>query len=154
MNYYGTRLWGDQWIQAAFNGTVTQFTNGNADFSGYTFAGKEVAITKGIVVLNTFMYAINELANHTQIYCANAALSGKWKTLHAWDEGAAFYTGSQDAARPGSGNLVYSLADNLCKEWRTCGVGGNTTSGKSKVNIDITVSGNSILFCLPINDVH
>ena len=38
--YYGVFDYGDQWIQAAFEKKTTQFSNGNADFSAYTEAGR------------------------------------------------------------------------------------------------------------------
>lgn len=100
LNYYGKPQYADEWVQAAFAGTSTNYTNGGADFSAMGFIGKEEAIKTGIVVLHTFMYAINECANHTQKYCGgkygtNATGQGVpgqagfnnyqyWKTLHAW----------------------------------------------------------------------
>jgi hypothetical protein len=57
------------------------------------FVGREEAIKTGIVVLHSFMYAINECSNHTQKYCGGGSgLPGQpgftnyayWKTLHAW----------------------------------------------------------------------
>ena len=38
--YYGEWDYGDKWIQAAFAGTATSFTNGDADFSQYGYDGK------------------------------------------------------------------------------------------------------------------
>jgi hypothetical protein len=35
VEFYGSATYADDWLQAAFSGGSTDFTNGNADFSGY-----------------------------------------------------------------------------------------------------------------------
>ena len=40
-DYYGAWDYADQITQAAFAGTATSMTNGNADFSGLTHVGRE-----------------------------------------------------------------------------------------------------------------
>jgi len=152
LDYYGKPQYADEWVQAAFAGTSTNYTNGGADFSAMGFIGKEEAIKTGIVVLHTFMYAINECANHTQKYCGGKygtpatgqGVPGQagfnnyqyWKTLHAWDECPAFFTGSMDAVKPGTGNMMYDFVNDQCPEWKTCGPDGNSIKGTAKVILD------------------
>jgi hypothetical protein len=38
--YYGVFDYADAWVDAAFSGTSTTFSNGNADFTQYDFPGK------------------------------------------------------------------------------------------------------------------
>lgn len=40
INYYGEFDYAEQWIQAALDGTLTNFDNGNADFRKYASPGK------------------------------------------------------------------------------------------------------------------
>jgi hypothetical protein len=42
--------------------------------------------------------------------------------VHAWDEAVAFYAGSLEPVdmQPGSGKLLYALADKRCKNFKTC----------------------------------
>ena len=61
-------------------------------------------------------------------------------SVHAWDEGVAFYTGSLEGELAGGssgGKLVYRLAEKRCANFGTCGLFGNATSGTSKVNLDL-----------------
>ena len=61
-------------------------------------------------------------------------------SVHAWDEGVAFYTGSLEGEVAGgssSGNLVYRLAEKRCANFGTCGLGGDATSGTAKVNLEL-----------------
>merc|ERR1712151_161365 len=44
--YYGAFDYADKWINAAFDGTSTKFTRGNANFARYGFAGRTEAIKK------------------------------------------------------------------------------------------------------------
>ena len=39
-DYYGQFDYANQWVLAALDGTATSFTNGNADFSKYSFTGR------------------------------------------------------------------------------------------------------------------
>jgi hypothetical protein len=57
-------------------------------------------------------------------------------SVHAWDEGVAFYTGSLEGAAYGgstAGKLVYRLAEKRCKNFGTCST-EHPTSGTSQVN--------------------
>ena len=59
-------------------------------------------------------------------------------SVHAWDEGVAFYAGSLEGTEAGGssgGKLVYRLAEKRCSNFGTCGVSGMETSGTSAVNL-------------------
>lgn len=58
-------------------------------------------------------------------------------SIHLWDEAVAFYTGLIAAQGNGKGNLLYSLVNKHCENFKTCGPDGNMTFGNSKVNIEI-----------------
>merc|ERR1719253_1574506 len=61
-------------------------------------------------------------------------------SVHAWDEGVAFYTGSLEGANAGgnaAGKLSYRLAEKRCANFKTCGASSDSTSGTSYVNTEI-----------------
>jgi len=60
-------------------------------------------------------------------------------SVHAWDEGVAFYTGSLEGAAYGGspyGKLLYRLAEKRCKNFGTCST-EYPTSGTSQVNTEL-----------------
>ena len=61
-------------------------------------------------------------------------------SVHAWDEGVAFYTGALEGASAGgnsAGKLSYRLAEKRCANFKTCGATGDSTSGTSYVNTEV-----------------
>ena len=61
-------------------------------------------------------------------------------SVHAWDEGVAFYTGSLEGSLEGGssgGKLVYRLAEKRCANFGTCGAAGDSTSGTAQVNLEL-----------------
>ncbi|KAL7523781.1 hypothetical protein ACHAXR_000329, partial [Thalassiosira sp. AJA248-18] len=136
-NYYGTDDYADQWVQAAFAGESTNFKNGNADFSRYSLEGKEQVIKKGTAYLNIFMYVIREFEDALDD-CESRCMDCNDGSVHAWDEGVCFYTGSiegQDGTA--DGKVLHQLADKRCLDYKTCGSTGTDLEGMSKVNYDI-----------------
>lgn len=137
--YYGQYDYADQIILAAFAGKKTNFNNFNNDFGLYGFDGKEQIIKKGTAYMNIWMYVIREMEDALDD-CKEACTidSCNDDPVHAWDEAAAFYTGSLEGSDgSGSGKLAYALADKRCANYKTCGDMADSTSGSSKVNIDI-----------------
>ena len=60
-------------------------------------------------------------------------------SVHAWDEGVAFYTGSLEGAAyggSGDGKLLYRLAEKRCANFGTCST-EHPTSGTSQVNTEL-----------------
>ena len=86
------------------------------------------AIKKGTVYLNLFMYVIREFEdaiNDCQSDCdPNTTCNDD--PVHAWDEGVAFYTGSQEGIDGRStGKFLHQLADKRCQNFKTCGINGD-----------------------------
>ena len=92
-DYYGTPDYAHQWVEAAFAGESTKFSRGNADFSKFGFDGREQAIKKGTAYMNIFMYVIREFEDALDD-CKRGILEDNYNSVHAWDEGVCFYTGS------------------------------------------------------------
>ena len=137
-DYYGTSTYAHEWVEAAFSKTSTKFTNGNANFSLYDKAGLEQIIKKGTAYMNIFMYVMREFEDATDD-CKKGLLSDNYNSVHAWDEGVCFYTGSiegQDGITD-DGKLLHQLADKRCEDFKTCGVNGIDTDGQAKVNYDL-----------------
>ena len=60
-------------------------------------------------------------------------------SVHAWDEGVAFYTGSLEGTAyggSGDGKLLYRLAEKRCANFGTCST-EHPTSGTSQVNTEL-----------------
>lgn len=137
-DYYGTHDYAHQWVEAAFDATSTSFTNGNADFSLYGYDGREQAIKKGTAYMSVFMYVIREFEDALDD-CQKGIISDNYNSVHAWDEGVCFYTGSiegQDGVTS-DGKLIHQLMDKRCADFKTCGSEGDSVDGRAKLNYDI-----------------
>ena len=137
--YYGAYDYADQIVTAAFEGERTSFSNFNNDFGIYDFAGREQIIKKATAFMNIYMYVIREMEDALDD-CQEACTIENCNDdpVHAWDEAVAFYTGSLEGTDgSGSGNLMYALADKRCANFKVCGDLADSTTGTSKVNIEI-----------------
>mmetsp|Transcript_42646 Transcript_42646/g.89488 ORF Transcript_42646/g.89488 Transcript_42646/m.89488 type:complete len:385 (+) Transcript_42646:275-1429(+) len=135
-DYYGIVSYANDFINSAFEGTATNFNNGNEDFSRFGFVGRGEFIKKATVLMNVFMHVIRQLVN-ASVFCERAILEA---AIDSWDEGACFYVGSlNNANMEGAldGKLLYELADKRCANFKTCGPDGDQLDGSSKVNLDL-----------------
>jgi hypothetical protein len=126
-------------VLAAFSGSSTAFSNGNANFGSYGFEGKAEAIKKGTAYMNVWMYVIRELEDALDD-CQDACTIENCNDdpVNAWDEAVAFYTGSLEGKDgSGSGKLLHELADKRCVNFKTCGEFSNDVTGTSHVNLEI-----------------
>lgn len=135
--YYGEYDYANQWVTAAFDGTSTNFKNGNANFGSYGFSGRTEGVKKGTVYMNVYMYVIREMEDALDD-CISGCVECNDDPVHAWDEAVAFYTGSMEGHDGmGSGKLLHTLADKRCQNYKTCGGDGDELEGMSKINYDI-----------------
>jgi len=134
-DYYGQYDYADKWATAALDGSATDFSNGIADFSEYTFVGRTEAIKKGIVYMAVYMYVLREFEDAIGD-CKAGCTDCNDDPVHAWDEGVAFYAGSlEGVAGDEGGKLVYRLAEKRCQNYMTCGEDGDKMDGTSSVNV-------------------
>ena len=142
--YYGVDDYSDRWVIGALTATKVDFNGpngrGSADFSTTNDGDTRVeAAKKGAAYMGTWMYVVREFEDAIDD-CVDGAINRNDDPVHAWDEGVAFYTGS-NAGEAGydtvggakNGNMIYALANKRCKNFKTCGVG--EFSGNSAVNI-------------------
>jgi hypothetical protein len=89
--------------------------------------------------MNIAQYVIRQLEDSiTKCEHIDASEEGHNYTIKAMESAVAFYTGSMVGPKGnGKGYLLYTLADEMCKEFKTCGKKGNELHGTSKVNLDI-----------------
>jgi hypothetical protein len=101
-----------------------------------------VQVAKKVAVYaNAWLYTIHEFEDAIDD-CKNTDISANDASVHAWDEGVAFYTGSlagTDGIRGGSnGKMIYELANKRCGNYGTCtgapATPDDKTTGESKVN--------------------
>merc|ERR1719181_1110243 len=74
----------------------TTLTNGNIDFAQAAGNQLKEIIKKGTAYMNSWMYAIREFEDAIDDCTGNALTNNALSSgsVHAWDEGVAFYTGS------------------------------------------------------------
>ena len=137
--YYGQFDYANQWVMSAFDGRSTTFSNGNADFSGYTEVGRAEAIKKGTAYMSVWMYVIREMEDALDDCKSECDIDTcNDDPVHAWDEAVAFYTGSLEGTDgSGTGVMLHQLADMRCSNFKTCGDLANEASGTSHVNLRI-----------------
>ncbi|CAB9501129.1 expressed unknown protein [Seminavis robusta] len=139
LNYFGEFDYGNQWIMAAFEKRETKFSMGNVDFRPYSQPALHKAIQVATLNMNVWMYVIREFEDALDD-CNKGCASDQCNAdkVNAWDEGIAFYTGSLEGDDGlGDGVLAYALADDLCKDFKTCGASGDVTTGLSYVNQEV-----------------
>merc|ERR1719327_2403074 len=118
--------------------------HGPNDFSALRDAARVEAVKKGTAYMSVWMYVVREFEDAiddcTSCTSDCNSFSLNSGSVHAWDEGVAFYTGSLEGTAIGgnsAGKLVYRLAEKRCENFGTCGTAGTATSGTAKVNLDL-----------------
>ena len=86
-------------------------------------------LKKGTAYQNVWLYTVHELYDAIED-CAGADLKDNDKGVHAWDEGWAFYAGSQQSVGKSDGYMIYNLAQKRCGNFGTCGDDGVAKSNK------------------------
>ena len=141
--YYGDFDYADRLVSAALDGADMAFASGRHgpnNFASLGPAARIEAAKKGSAYMNVWMYvirefedAIDDCTSCTGDNCNEFSLNGG--SVHAWDEGVAFYAGSLEGASGSpSGKLVWRLAEKRCANFGTCGLNGGETSGTSQIN--------------------
>lgn len=139
VTYYGTAMYADEFITAAFGKESASFTNGDFNFGSMDFDARAEAVKKGTAYVSTAMYAIREMEDALD-QCDEGCKDDTCvdDPDNSLDEGVAFYTGSLEGADgSGTGVLFYSLADKRCANFKTCGEKGDEVTGTAKVNLNI-----------------
>merc|ERR1719331_1099808 len=120
-------------------------------FSGMYSAARVEAVKKGTAYMNVWMYAVREFEDAIDD-CETCTTncnqhSTNEDSVHAWDEGVAFYAGSLEGTEHGgnsAGKMVYRLAEKRCANFGTCGPAGDQTSGISMVNNELFKDGTGL----------
>jgi hypothetical protein len=107
-DYYGSYTYADDWVSAALAGTDMTFSSGkhgpNA-FSTLGAAARIEAVKKGTAYMNVWMYVIREFEDAIDDCTSCTSNCNEHSTnsdsVHAWDEGVAFYTGSLEGTAYG-----------------------------------------------------
>ena len=123
-DYYGDFDYADKWVSAALAGTDMSFSSGKYgpnSFSGMHETARVEAVKKGTAYMNVWMYTVRELEDAIDDCTSCTSNCNEHSTnsdsVHAWDEGVAFYTGSREGTAYGgrsNGVMVYRLAEKRC----------------------------------------
>lgn len=139
VDYYGVPDFADRMITAAMNQGNYAFQEGEFIFSGSTREDLAHFIQYFAAFLNVGMFVQSELENSLE-KCADHCQHGDCHhaAIHGLDGAVAFYVGSlAEDQESGKGNMLYGLANYVCKHFKTCGPDGNQVEGTAKVNYDI-----------------
>merc|ERR1719483_1812413 len=117
------------------------------DFGTAHDNARKEAVKKGTAYMHVWMYAIREFEDAIDDCTTCTANCNEFSTndagpVHAWDEGVAFYAGSQEGRLPGgnsAGAMVYRLAEKRCGNFGTCT--GTSATGISQVNDELFKAG-------------
>ena len=145
--YFGDFDYADKWVSAALAGADMSFSSGRHSPNAFSALGDDArveAAKKGSAYMGVWMYAIREFEDaidDCQTCTSDCnAFSLNSGSVHAWDEGVAFYAGSlEGTTADGSdglsdGRMPFRLAEKRCANFGTCGAEGGSTTGVSQVN--------------------
>jgi len=134
-DYYGRADYANEYILAAFEGKRTNFEDGNADFSAWGYSGRSEAIKKATAYMSVMMFSLRSFEDALDKCVQDNSIDA----VHAWDKGVAYYTGSlEEQTGLLDGVLMHQLADEKCKNFKTCGTSGdNKIEDTSRVNHDM-----------------
>lgn len=138
--YYGSPHYADKMIRAAFDKEAHEFTHQVFDFSKSGHKERARFIEKAAAYVSTGMYVMREL-NDAHVHCKNDCTTTDCvnHSLHSLDAAVALYTGAlqDENGRGSSSNLLFGLANEMCRHFRTCGESGHATFGTAKTNLEI-----------------
>ena len=108
VSYYGDYDYADKWVSAALSRTNMAFTSSKHGPNNFLLLGKEArieAVKKGTAYMNVWMYAVREFEDAIDDCTSCTSNCNEHSTnsdsVHAWDEGVAFYTGSLEGTAYG-----------------------------------------------------
>jgi hypothetical protein len=144
-HYYGQMDYGAIWMTAALKGQSTSdgglsFQHGSEDFAQLNDEGRRLAVETAAVTMNVRTQVNRIMTEMAVDACRKCTDTLCPQVVQAWDQGVAQYTGSlvqPSLEQPGeytSGRLFYGLADELCRDFATCGINGDDVEGSAAVN--------------------
>ena len=130
--YYNDFNYADTFILAAETAT-----NANADDQEM----REQMIKKGAAYMAVWQYVLHEFEDAIAD-CTAGDVAANDDSVHAWDEGWAFYAGSEvgtDGAK--DGYLLYGLANSRCKNFGTCASGATGLANANSKALAAAIAG-------------
>lgn len=132
--YYGVPDFSDKIIMGALDNQIVQFTNaGTFNFKELGFVGRSIA-TQISALMITVLQLIGELENAVEECQTCSFPMETCSAVNSIDQAVAYYVGS---LAQGLGNLMYTLADFSCMDFKTCGFAGESFFGASSVNLEL-----------------
>merc|ERR1740130_1503019 len=111
---------------------VTNALDGTGEALGADDVARKEMAVKGVQYQVVWMYVVHEFEDAIADCLVNG-ITNNADSVHAWDEGVAFYTGSLEGPDgSGNGQLLHALADKRCANFNTC-----DASGLASVNVEL-----------------
>lgn len=140
VDFYGTPAFANLINEAAEQQKQFQFKNGYFDFTSADEKtnSDSFQLTTSYVVLG--LSVIRELEEAVLACKGECSLTGKCdetaEAIESIDDAVAFYVGHSQEEEE-EGRLLYGLANQMCKYFKTCGENGDSTEGVAKSNLDL-----------------
>ena len=128
VTYWGSTTYANDIVMAALNDTDYSDPKGSTSVT-LTDTQREQIVSKGTAYISAWLYSLHELYEALEKCASGVAgtdtYSHPYKEIHYWDEGWAFYAGSQqEVGSTDTGDLAYELAEKRCSDFNTCGSAG------------------------------
>ena len=133
-DYYGSATYADDIMTAVFRGTKHEFDKHTFDFSGWNNEDRIWFAERGPDFMNIAMHVVGQLEQAKNTCTEGCAGDCNAEALEHLDRAVAFYTGALYEDRH-EGNMLYGLADQMCKLFKTCGWRSDNLEGTSHVNL-------------------
>lgn len=135
VDYFGSTTYADDIMIAVFRGNKHKFEKHTYDFSKWSDEDRAWFIERGPDYMNIAMHIMGQF-EQARIDCVDGC-SGEdcnAASIKNLDTAVAFYTGSLYEDKD-EGNMLYGLADQMCKLFKTCGWERDSIEGTSYVNL-------------------
>jgi len=135
VEYFGSPTYADDIMRAVFRGNKHEFGKHTFDFGKWSDEDRAWFIERGPDYMNIAMHILGQF-EQARTSCVEGCSGDDCNSesiLHL-DTAVALYTGSlyQDKEE---GNMMYGLADQMCKIFKTCGWDVDSITGTSHVNL-------------------
>jgi len=135
VEYFGSPTYADDIMLAVFRGREHEFPKHTFDFGGWSDEDRAWLIERGPAYMNVAMHVLGQFEK-ARIACVEGCTGddcNRESILHL-DAAVALYTGSLYQSK-NEGNMMYGLADQMCKIFKTCGWDVDSITGTSHVNL-------------------
>lgn len=133
-DYYGSPTYADDIMTAVYKGDKHEFEKHTFDFRGWSNEDRIWYAERGPDFMNIAMHVVGQLEQAKNACIEDCVGDCNNEAIKHLDTAVAFYTGALYLDRH-EGNMLYGLADQMCRLFKTCGWHSDKLEGTSHVNL-------------------